>query len=146
MSTRNEQLARRFAEGVLGGADPTAFNDLIDDNIWVSTGLKPDAPIIGKVEYGQVLGSTLGKAFSEGQLTVEEILNIPPDRVLVRFTAKAKHSGELFGVPPSGKNITMAEIHLLRFKDEKIVENYVGALNPLSFEMIFSKHISSLIL
>ncbi len=139
-------LARRFAEGVLGGADPAAFDELIDDNIWVSTGLKADAPITSKAEYGQVLAGTLGKAFSEGAMHVEEIIELPDNRALVRFTATAKHTGELFGVPPSGKTITMAELHLLRFRDRKIVENFVGALNPLSFEMIFKEHIAKLIL
>jgi predicted ester cyclase len=144
--SENVRLARRFVEGVLGGADPSAFHELVDDNVWVSTGLKPDAPITSKAEYGQVLGSTLGKAFSEGVMKIEDIVETADGRVLVRFLATALHSGELYGVPPTGKRIEMAEIHLLRFNDGKLVENYVGALNPLSYEMIFREHIASRIL
>ncbi len=40
----------------------------------------------------------------------------------------------------------MAEIHLLHFRDGELVENHVGALNPLSFEMLYAEHISKLIL
>jgi len=143
--TDHVALARRFVEGVLGGKDPAAF-ELVDENVWVSTGLKPDAPITSKREYGEVLASTLGRAFSEGEMRIEEILETSDGRVLVRFTATALHSGELFGVPPSGKRVTMAELHLMRFREGKLVENFVGALNPLSFEMIYADHIAKLIL
>lgn len=146
MESENVRLARRFVEGVLGGADPAAFDELVDENVWVSTGLKPDAPIIGKAEYGRVLGSTLGKAFSDGAMKIEDIVETVDGRVLVRFLASAVHSGELYGIAPTGKRIAMAEIHFLRFKDGKLVENFVGALNPLSYEMIYREHIAGLIL
>jgi ketosteroid isomerase-like protein len=139
------QLARRFVEGVLGGKDPDAFNQLVAEDVWVSTGLKPDAPVTSKAEYGRVLQETLGVAFSEGALTIQDITETRDGRVLVRFVATVTHSGELFGVPPTGKRITMAEMHLLRFRHGKLVENYVGALNPLSFEMLYAEHISRLI-
>lgn len=145
-ATENVRLARRFVEGVLGGQDPNAFNELVDDNVWVSTGLKADAPITSKAEYGKVLRETLGKAFSDGKMKIEDIVETADGRVLVRFTATVTHSGEIFGVKPTGKTLTMAEMHLLRFRDGKLVENFVGALNPLSFEMLYADHISKLIL
>lgn len=144
--TENIRLARRFVEGVLGGADPNAFEELVDENVWVSTGLKPDAPITAKAEYGQVLGSTIGKALSDGAMKIEDIVETLDGRVLVRFLATAVHSGELYGVAPTGKRIEMAEMHFLRFRNGKLVENFVGALNPLSYEMLFREHIAALIL
>ncbi len=38
---RNLAAARRFVEGVLGGAEPAAFADLIHPDIVVDKGLKP---------------------------------------------------------------------------------------------------------
>ena len=38
---RNLTAARRFAEGVLGGADPDAFAELVAESVVVDTGLKP---------------------------------------------------------------------------------------------------------
>lgn len=145
-STSNLALARRFVEGVLGGQDPSAFDELVDEKIWVSTGLKPNAPITSKAEYGRVLGETIGKAFTDGRISINDIVEVADSRVLVRFTATVKHSGELYGVKPTGKQLTMAEMHLLRFRDGKLVENFVGALNPLSFEMLYADHIAKLIL
>ena len=144
--SENVRLARRFVEGVLGGQDPNAFNELVDDDVWVSTGLKADAPITSKAEYGKVLGETLGKAFSAGKMKIEDVIEAVDGRVLVRFTATVTHSGEIFGVKPTGKTLAMAEMHLLRFRDGKLVESFVGALNPLSFEMLYADHISQLIL
>ncbi|MBC7928628.1 MAG: ester cyclase [Bryobacteraceae bacterium] len=144
--SENVKLARRFVEGVLGGADPQAFDELVADNVWVSTGLKPDAPITSKAEYGRVLSETLGKAFSEGDMKIDELLETSDGRVVVRFTATALHSGELYGVPPTGKRVVFAEMHLLRFADGKLVENFVGGLNPLSYEMIFADYIKPLVL
>ncbi len=144
--TENVRLARRFVEGVLGGNDFQAFDEIVAEDVWVSTGLKADGPITSKAEYGEVLAATLGKAFSEGALTIDDIVEAVDGRVMVRFTASAKHSGELFGVAPTGRRIEMAEIHLLRFENGKLIENYVGALNPLSFEMLFREHIAALIL
>ena len=145
-SSENLKLAKRFIEGVLGGQDPTAFGEIVDDNVWVSKGLKPDAPITSKAEYGKVLGETLGRAFSDGQLTIDDITETTDGRIMVRFTATVTHSGELWSVKPTGKRFTMAEMHLLRFRNGKLIENLVGALNPLSFEMLYAEHISRLIL
>ena len=143
--SKNLELARRFIMGVLAGQDPAAFDELVADDVWISTGLKPDAPITSKAEYGTVLAGTLGKAFSDGHLTIEDMTETNDGRVLARFTATVTHSGEIFGVPPTGRTITMSELHLMRFRDGKLVENYVGALNPLGFEMLYADHITKLI-
>ncbi len=44
------------------------------------------------------------------------------DMVAVRFTTRAVHSGELFGVPPTGKRVTMSGIEWYRLSNHKIVE------------------------
>ena len=44
------------------------------------------------------------------------------DRVAVRYTARATHVGELFGVPPSGRNVTITGIEIYRVDAGAIVE------------------------
>ena len=41
------------------------------------------------------------------------------DYVAMWNTATATHRGELFGMPPSGKPITMKDFHFFRFRDGK---------------------------
>jgi predicted ester cyclase len=49
------------------------------------------------------------------------------DRVAVRYTARATHAGELFGVPPSGRTVTMTGIEIYRLADGRIAEYWAEA-------------------
>lgn len=143
---RNAAAARRFVEEVLGRGDMAAFDDLVADDVWVSTGLKPDAPITSKAEYAQVIGSTLGVGLSNGSMTVHEVLPTLDGAVVVRFTAQADHTGELDGIAPTGRRFVLSETHLMRFRDGKLVRSHVGALNPLHWEMTYAPVIAPKIL
>lgn len=46
------------------------------------------------------------------------------DCVAMWNTATATHRGELFGMPPSGKQIHMRDFHFFRFSNGKIVEHW----------------------
>lgn len=132
---RNLAAARRFVEGVLGGAEPTAFFEVVHPDIVVDTGLKPDGKIRGAAEYGQVLGATMGTAFSNGRMEIKDIAALLDGRVIVRFEASADNTGDLNGVKATGQRFTFCELHLMRFQDGKLIENWVGGLNPLQFEV-----------
>ena len=121
-------------EGVLGGADPGAFNDLVAEDVVVDTGLKPDGKVAGRDEYGRVLGATLGAAFSNGRMEIKDIAALVDGRVMVRFEASADNTGALNGIAATGRRFTFCELHLMRFEDGKLVENWVGGLNPLMYE------------
>jgi steroid delta-isomerase-like uncharacterized protein len=45
------------------------------------------------------------------------------DYVAMWNTATATHRGELFGMPPSGKQISMRDFHFFRFSSGKIIEH-----------------------
>lgn len=137
---RNLAIAREFVERGLGQGDMDVFDRLVADDIWVSTGLQPGAPITSRDDYKAIIGATLGRAlsFENADLTIEDALVTTDGRVVIRFTAHADHIGELDGVPATGRRLTLAEIHLFRIEEGRIVENYVGALNPLQWEMIYS--------
>lgn len=131
----NAAAALRFVEGVLGGAEPAAFAELVHPDVVVDTGLKPDGPIRGRDAYGRVLAETLGAAFANGSLRVLDLTPLVDGRVLVRFEAEADNTGALNGVPATGRRFTFHEMHLLRFEGGLLVESFVGALNPLMFEL-----------
>jgi steroid delta-isomerase-like uncharacterized protein len=46
------------------------------------------------------------------------------DYVAMWNSATGTHRGELFGMPPSGKPISMKDFHFFRFRDGKIVEHW----------------------
>lgn len=142
----NITLARRFVEGVLGGQDPSVFDDIVADNIRVATGLKPDGDIRGKEEYRAIL-TKFGSAFTNGRLTITDIFaSADGERVVVLFDAYATHTGELFDVQPTNVEVPMIETHVMRFRDGKLVENIVGGNNPLGFEMLLADAIRPMVL
>lgn len=49
------------------------------------------------------------------------------DRVAVRYTTRAVHGGTLFGIPPSGRRITMTGIEVYRVVDGQIAEMWSEA-------------------
>ena len=132
---RNLKIARRFIEGVLGGKEPAAFVEIVHPDVVVDTGLKPGGKINGAAEYGAVLTHVMGSAFSNATLAIKDIAALTDGRVLVRFEASADNTGDLNGVKATGKRFTFCELHLMRFENGKLIENWVGALNPLMFEI-----------
>lgn len=143
---RNSVAARRFVEQVLGAGDMDVFEELVSEDVWVSSGLKPEAPIVGKADYKAVLGSTLGTALSNGTMKIHEVLPTIDGAVVVRFTAEADHTGELDGVAPTGRRLTLSETHLMRFRNGQLDESHVGALNTLQWEMIYARVIAPKVL
>jgi len=49
------------------------------------------------------------------------------DKVVTRFSGSGKHTGDLFGVAPSGKELTWTGTVISRFKDGLIAEEWVEA-------------------
>jgi len=49
----------------------------------------------------------LGNGFPDGHFTLEDVL-AEEGRVVARWTFRATHKGELFGIPATGRPITIA--------------------------------------
>jgi len=52
------------------------------------------------------------------------------DRVAVRWTATGTHQGDQLGVPPTGKQVRLTGIDILRIQDGRVVERW-GETNGL---------------
>ena len=60
---------------------------------------------------------------SDIQATVEEIIS-EGDKVAVRYTWNAIHTGGLLGAPPTDKRLTIRFITILRISDGKVVDEW----------------------
>jgi steroid delta-isomerase-like uncharacterized protein len=58
-------------------------------------------------------------------ITIDELL-AEGDTVAKRWTYYATHTGDLSGLPPTGKRITMSGLELFRLQGGKIVECWLG--------------------
>jgi steroid delta-isomerase-like uncharacterized protein len=61
-------------------------------------------------------------AFPDMVCTVEQQV-AEGDTVVTRWTARGTHQGELFGIPPTGKQATVTGISIARVVDGKVVED-----------------------
>jgi len=84
---------------------------------------------VGHVNGQDIPNRDVGKGFVAGLLeafpninyTVEDSL-IQGNKVVSRWKATATHTGNLFGMPPTGKEVTMLGITIFRVENGKIAE------------------------
>ncbi len=62
-------------------------------------------------------------AFPGNQLTVEDYL-AEGDTVVSRWTGRGTHKGDLMGIAPTGKQVTVTGISIQRIANGKIVEEW----------------------
>jgi len=62
-------------------------------------------------------------AFSNVEMRVDTVV-AERDTVAVRWTARGTHTGELMGIAPTGKDVTVEGVQFDRVRDGKIVESH----------------------
>lgn len=123
---RNLAVVSRFLTEVLGRGDLAVLDEVTAPDLVVNSGLRPLAPIRGRQAFRDALGALA--AFTFVEFTVEDLL-ATADRVIVRYRARADHTGDQLGVPATGTRVTMWEIRLMRLRDGLIVEDFVADIN-----------------
>jgi steroid delta-isomerase-like uncharacterized protein len=61
--------------------------------------------------------------FPDGRITIDEQL-AEGDLVATRWTGRGTHQGELMGIPPTGKQVTVSGITISHVKNGKVVEEW----------------------
>ena len=64
-----------------------------------------------------------GSAFSETRHTLHDAIE-EGDRLAARISVEARHTGELWGIPPSGRIVRNDSIVIYRFVDGRIGERW----------------------
>jgi steroid delta-isomerase-like uncharacterized protein len=67
--------------------------------------------------------STYRAAFPDARITVEEQL-AEGDLVATRWSARGTHEGELMGIRPTGKQVTVSGLTISRLAGGKVVEEF----------------------
>jgi len=111
------QLAPAFAD-IMNSHDPERFAEL------VSAGYVNHNPGVAQARAGLV--SFMRHWFdtlSDTRVVVEDAF-AAGDRVIVRYTHRARHTGPFVGIPASGADIIMRSIDIWRFDDDRFVEHW----------------------
>ena len=71
--------------------------------------------------------------------TIEDLI-AEGNKVVARVTLTGTHTGDFYGIPPTGKRINLSAIYIVRIQDGKIVEHWgeengVTVLRQLGFKI-----------
>jgi len=121
---QNKALVRRLFEAIRTG-DLATSNELNDPKAIVHT---PSGTTHEAGGPHSDLKSALPMCVAVNPREVSiELMIAEGDLVVVRSTLRGKHSGELGGVPPTGRDITMTYVNIYRIRDGRIVENWASS-------------------
>jgi steroid delta-isomerase-like uncharacterized protein len=81
------------------------------------------APLTGRDGFRQFVTTYL-TAFPDGAITVDDQI-AEGDIVASRWTGRGTNTGELMGMPPTGRQITVEGISYNRFADDKVREAWI---------------------
>lgn len=118
----NKENARRAVEEVLNKGDLSLADELVDANyIGHQSGL-PDFK--GPEGFRQFM-TMMRTAFPDIHLTIEDTV-AEGDKVVMRYTGRGTHKGDLMGIAPTGKQITITGMVISRHVGGKQVEAWVA--------------------
>jgi steroid delta-isomerase-like uncharacterized protein len=118
----------RSAYERISAGDISGFADLVSDD-FVEHEEVPGLPATkdGMLEYFGLLLS----AFPDMRMDVEDLL-ADGDKTVARVRITATHGGEFMGVPPTGKQVQIQLIDVMRFDGDGLVCEHWGVADMLS--------------
>jgi len=115
----NKEIVRRLGvepwEGNLGVID-----ELVASNYVGHDPAQPDMQ--GPEGIKEFITGYLA-GFPDGRITIDGQL-AEGDMVATRWTGRGTHKGELMGIPPTGKQVTVSGITISHVKNGKVVEEW----------------------
>ncbi len=116
----NKALIHRFVEEVLNQANPSAAAALLVPDF---VGHYPGLPPVQSLAAWQQVASAYFTAFPDLQETIEDVV-AEGDKVTYRVSWSATHQGDLMGIPPTGKRVTVTGMRIVRITNGKIAEQW----------------------
>lgn len=117
---QNKDIARRFFREVWSEGKLGILDEFTDTSYVGQIGGSPE--IHGIEAFKEFISSYRG-AFPDLEMTVEDIV-AEGDKVITRWTARGTHEGELMGIPPTGKQVTVTGITIDRYVRGKNVKSW----------------------
>ena len=97
--------------------DWRAYRELLDDQYTYTGG---DGQTQRGPEAGMAVGQMFATAFPDGRIDLREI-HTAGDTAIVEFTGSGTHSGDLMGIAPTGRRISIPVITVLTVRGGRIV-------------------------
>ena len=117
----DSDIIRKLTEEVFVGGNFDAFDELVADDY--VTHDPPPGFGGDKASFRQIAEMIVG-AMSDRKVEKEDIVETTDGRVVEDWLFSAKHTGEVFGLPPSNQRVRIRGTELHRCADGKVVENW----------------------
>jgi steroid delta-isomerase-like uncharacterized protein len=119
MLEENEAVVRRYFQEILDGGNLDLVDEIFDPQYVLHDPGSPQE--VRGLEGTKRYVGMFRSAFPDIAHTIEDQI-AEGDRVVARLRAHATHEGELMGIPPTGKEVTIEGISIWRIADGKIKE------------------------
>ncbi len=121
MSTEeNKAIVRRFVDEVQSKGNIDAIDELCSPE-FVNHSAPPGVP--SNCEGVKQVTAMFRQAFPDSYFTVEDMV-AEGDKVATRKTFHGTHLGEFMGMPPTGQQVSIGLIDIVRIVDGKVVEHW----------------------
>ena len=120
MSERNKELARKLLEDDISRGDETVADEIIHPDFFDHT--NPPGMQCG-LEGHKAIVRLFRAAFPDQWWQIEDLV-AEGDKVVARTTMTGTHRGDFFGIPPTGRRVTLSGVHVMRFADGRLIEHW----------------------
>jgi predicted ester cyclase len=117
----DSDVVRRLTEEVFVGGDFSHWDDLVDDK-FVDHDPMPNMPNDKKGQ--RQVAEMVVAGFSNRKAESDEYVETTDGRVVENWTFAGRHTGEMMGIPPSGKDVHVRGIEIWRCANGKIAEHW----------------------
>ena len=123
MSTQNKTVVRRLFDELWNKGNLSVADELFAPTYTHHDSSTPDVGLGPESEKKRV--TFYRTAFHDLRLTIEDIL-AEGEMVMVRWSCKGTHKGDLNGIAPTGKQIAISGMSTVRFANGKMLEGWIN--------------------
>lgn len=120
LSEENKALTRRFVDEVINQGNLDVIDKLMAPDYVEHNPFPGQAP---GIEGLKQMFAMMRAAFPDLHSATEDMI-AEGDKVVMRAMTRGTHKGEFMGIAPTGKQITMTEIHIIQVRDGKGVAHW----------------------
>jgi steroid delta-isomerase-like uncharacterized protein len=119
----NKTVVRRFLEEIFTAGNLELVDELFAPDYVLHDPVVPDE--VSGPEGMKRYVSMYRAAYPDTHFTIEDQI-AEGDEVVTRWIGQGTHEGELMGIPPTGKQVTVTGIEVDRVVDGKMQETWVN--------------------
>jgi steroid delta-isomerase-like uncharacterized protein len=119
MQEENKAIVRRYFQEILDGGNLDLVDEIFEPQYVLHDPSSPQE--VRGVEGTKRFVGMFRSAFPDIAHSIEDQI-AEGDKVVTRLRARATHTGDLMGIPPTGKGVTIEGTSIWRIADGKIGE------------------------